>query len=137
MLQFTTVLFNIVSYINITVNVSIFLVFRTPVSHAYIIYDYKNLVCYILDNKGNKDPKSNLFIILEYFFTEYQLGYYSILVVGSFEVLIRCWPLHECTGVKKVGGDATCLAPGPYQVALNTLATAVRCMAAHVHLEFI
>ena len=56
---------------------------------------------------------------------------------GSFEVLIRCWPLHECTGAKKGGGDATCLAPGPYQVALNSLASVARCMAAHVHLEFI
>lgn len=51
--------------------VSIFFIFGTPVSQTHIICDNKNLTCYILDNKGKEDPKSNLFIILEYFFTEY------------------------------------------------------------------
>lgn len=35
------------------------------------IRDNKNLASYVLDNKGNEDPRCNLFIILEYFFTKY------------------------------------------------------------------
>lgn len=46
-------------------------IFRTAVEKTYIICDNKNLASYISDNKANPDPKSNLFIILEYFLTQY------------------------------------------------------------------
>lgn len=33
--------------------------------------NFKNVAGYILDKKSNEDPRCNLFIILEYFFTKY------------------------------------------------------------------
>lgn len=46
-------------------------ILSTAASQTRNIRDNKNLASYVLDNKGNEDPRCNLFIILEYFFTKY------------------------------------------------------------------